>query len=99
MNKEIGKELKELTLQEIEFRNAWREALDKLNSLVDPISKHNRKCCEFFNNHLPNAQEIIMVMDNETTLKIIAPKMEVAYVETYLPYGIDFEECQLIDVQ
>lgn len=99
MNIEIAQELKQLTLDEIEYRKKWKEALKNLNDLVSPITKHNRKCCEFFNKHLPSAQEVVVIMDNNTTYKIIAPKLEECSVETYLPYGIDFKKCQIIDVK
>jgi len=99
MKPAIAQELKQLTLDEIEYRKKFKKALKELNDLVSPITKHNRKCCEFFAKHLPDAQEIVVIMDNNITYKIVAPKLEECSVETYLPYGIDYKECQLIDVK
>lgn len=99
MNKEKSEQLKQLILNEIAFRKEFRELRAKLESLVDPITNHVENCCQFWKENMPEAQEVIIIMDNGTTLKIVKPKYEVAKVESYLPYGIDFSECQVINVE
>ena len=37
------------------------------------------------------------MMDNGTSLKLVKPKLEDCSVESYLPFGIDFSECQVIE--
>ena len=96
MNNQKAQKLKELTLKEIEFREKWRDAVKRLQDLVEPVTFHNRECCKFWDETFPNTSEIIFIMDNKTTLKILKPKREVAIQEAYLPYGIDFFECEIV---
>jgi hypothetical protein len=98
MDKAIAKKLKQFTLDEIEYRKKWREAVDILQKLTQPITDHNQKCCEFWHQHFPNDNEITVIMDNNTVIKINKPEREVAKVEAFLPYGIDFTECKLFDI-
>lgn len=98
MNVLVAKELKQLTLNEIEYRKQWREAVAILQNLVQPITDHNQKCCEFWNEHFADETEITVIMDNNTTLKIKKPEREVAKQEAFLPYGIDFTECKLFNI-
>ena len=97
MNTQNAQKLKELTLKEIELRKKWMEEVKTLQDLVEPATEHNRECCEFWEKNLPNAIEIVVILDNETTYKIIKPKREVAMQEAYLPYGIDFSKCEIIN--
>lgn len=96
INEDSLKELKQFILNEISYRKEFRELVAQLNELVDPISKHNRKCYEWWYLNLPETDEIIVIMDNDTTLKITRPKRKECSVETYLPYGIDFQEIKVI---
>lgn len=98
MNTQKAQKLKELTLKEIELRKKWREAVKTLQDLVQPVTDHNQECCEFWAENFPNALEIAVIMDNDTTYKIVKPKREVAKQEAYLPYGIDYSECEVINV-
>ena len=98
IDKEKTQELKQLILDEINFRDEFRYAKDKIESLVSPITKHNRKCCLWWDKNLPDVNEIIVVMDNKTTLKLVKPVIEECSVESYLPYGVDFTECNIINV-
>ena len=98
MNAQVAKELKQLTLDEIEYRKQWREAVAVLQKLVQPITDHNQKCCEFWNKAFPKETEITVIMDNNTIFRIKKPEREVAKQEAFLPYGIDFTECTLFDV-
>lgn len=98
MKKEQSDTLKELILREISLRQNFRQKREELESLVDPITKHVDECCKWWENNLPNVNEVVVIMDNKTTLRLSKPIKEVCSVESYLPYGIDFEECQIIDV-
>jgi hypothetical protein len=98
MNPQVAKELKQLTLDEIEYRKQWREAVNVLQKLVQPITDHNQKCCEFWEEHFSDESEITVIMDNNTTFRIKKPEREVAKQESFLPYGIDFIECKLFDI-
>lgn len=97
MDKEQSIELKQLILNEIAYRKEFKELRDKLNEMSSPITKHNRECCVWWSNNLKNVEEVVVIMDNGTSLKIVKPKLEECSVETYLPYGIDFTECDVID--
>ncbi len=99
MDKEKSIEFKELIKNEIEFRERFRKARAELEALIDPVTKHVRECNRFWNRELPKAEEIVVVMDNGTTLKIKRPKDEVASCESYLPFGIDFSECEVINIE
>jgi len=99
MDKEKSIEFKQLIKNEIEFRERFRKARAELEALIDPVTKHVRECNRFWNRELPRAEEIVVVMDNGTTLKIKRPKDEVARCESYLPFGIDFSECEVINVE
>jgi len=100
MNKEIADQLKQLILNEIAFRKEFRETRDRLESLVDPITAHVENCCKFWKENFPEIKEVIAIMNNGTALKIVKPKYEVAKIESYLPFGIDFsEECQVINIE
>ena len=98
MDKKTAQKFKQLTLNEIDFRKKWRDAVSVLQSLVQPVTNHNQECCEFWNTNLPNESEITIIFNNDTTLKIQKPEREVATQEAYLPYGIDFVECKLFDI-
>ena len=79
------------------LREDFREKRKQLESLVDPISKHVRLCCEWWEKNLPNAKEVAVIMDNGATLKLTKPSLEKCSVESYLPFGVDFSECEVID--
>lgn len=98
MNKEKSKELKQLILNEMSFRKEFREKRDELEDLVDPITKHVRECVKWWEQNLPDTQEILVNMDDGTSLKLVKPKMEVCSVESYLPFGVDFTECKVINI-
>lgn len=98
MNTKTANKLKQLTLNEIEFRKKWRDAVKILQDLVQPITNHNQECCEFWSANFPNEKEITIIFDNKTTLKITKPEREVAKQEAFLPYGIDFVECKVFDI-
>lgn len=98
MKNEQTDKLKELILKEISLRQNFKRKQEELESLVDPITKHVDECCKWWKNNLPNVNEVVVIMDNKTTLRLSKPKKEVCSVEIYLPYGIDFEECLVIDV-
>jgi hypothetical protein len=97
MNKETTTELKQLILNEMGLRKEFREKRKELEDLVSPISKHVRECCEWWENNLPNSQEIVIIMDNKTSLKLTKPTLEKCSVESYLPFGVDYLECEVID--
>ena len=98
MNTEKSNQLKQLILNEIAFRKEFREKRQELENLVSPISKHVKECCKFWAENLSEAEEVLVMMDNGTSLKLVKPKLEDCSVESYLPFGIDFSECQVIDV-
>lgn len=98
MNKAQSEQLKQFIVNEMAFRKEFREARAKLESLVEPITKHNKECCKWWSLNLPNAEEIVVIMNDGTSLKIVKPKLEDCSVESYLPFGIDFTECQTIEL-
>jgi hypothetical protein len=98
MNKEQSKQLKKLILKEIAFRKEFRAKRQELENLVNPITKHVRECCKWWDANLPNALEVVVIMNNGTSLKLVKPKEELCSVESYLPFGIDYEECQVINI-
>ena len=98
MNKEQSEQLKQLILNEMAFRKEFRAKRQELENLVEPITKHVRECRKWWEHNLPNALEVVVIMDNGTSLKLVKPKDEVCSVESYLPFGVDYEECQVIDV-
>lgn len=98
MEKEQSEQLKQLILNEMAFRKAFRDKRKELENLVDPVTKHVRECRKWWDANLPNALEVVVIMDNGTSLKLVKPKDEVCSVESYLPFGVDYEECQVIDV-
>ena len=97
MTKEKAEELKKMILNEMNLREDFREKRKQFESLVDPISKHVRMCCEWWEKNLPNAKEVAVIMDNGATLKLTKPSLEKCSVESYLPFGVDFSECEVID--
>ena len=97
MTKENTEELRQMILTEMNLREDFRAKRKELERMVDPISKHVRLCCEWWEKHLPNAKEIAVIMDNGTSLKLTKPTLEKCSVETYLPFGVDFLECEVID--
>ena len=98
MNTEQSEKLKQLILNEMAFRKEFREKRQELENLVSPITKHVKECCKWWEDNLPNALEIVVIMDNGTSLKLIKPKLEDCSVESYLPFGVDFSECQVVEV-
>lgn len=98
MNKEQSEQLKQLIINEMAYRKEFRAKRQELENLVDPITKHVRECRKWWEQNLPNALEVVVIMDDGTSLKLIKPKDEVCSVESYLPFGVDYEECQVIDV-
>jgi len=84
--------LRLLMLNEIDYRKKFRDARAVVEDLVGPITKHNKECCQFWNKFFPDAEEIVIIMDNGESLKLVRPVLEECSIETYLPYGIDFKE-------
>lgn len=97
MKKEKSEELKKMILDEMKFREDFRNKRKELEEMVSPISKHVRLCCEWWEENLPNAKEITVIMNNGTTLKLTKPTLEKCSVESYLPFGVYFSECEVID--
>ena len=97
MKKETANELKQQILKEMDLRKEFREIRKELENMVDPISKHVRLCCEWWEKNLPTEKEVAIIMDNGTTLKLTKPTLEKCSVESYLPFGVDFSECKVID--
>lgn len=91
-------DLEALINREMELRRKWREAKAVLENLVDPITEHNNNCCKWWNENATNKEEII-VTGTRINLKINKPKLEAASVETYLPYGIDYSEIEVINIR
>lgn len=98
MNKETINVLKVQILKEIALRKEFREKRKELEDMVDPISRHVRLCCEWWDKNLPKAKEVTVIMDNGTTLRLTRPTLEKCSVESYLPFGVDFEECEVINL-
>ena len=88
--------LKQLLLNELSFREKFKAKRKELEDMVHPITNHVVECCNWWEINIPKAEEIIVTMDNGTTLKLVKPKMEMCSVESYLPYGVDFTECELL---
>lgn len=99
MDKQQTEKLKQLILNDMAFRKEFRAKRQELENMVDPITKHVKECCKWWEQNLPNVLEVVVVMDDNTTLKLVKPKNEVCSVETYLPFGMDYQTCQLIDVK
>lgn len=99
MNKQQTEKLKQLILNDMAFRKEFRAKRQELENMVDPITKHVKECCKWWEQNLPNVLEVVVVMDDNTALKLVKPKNEVCSVETYLPFGMDYQTCQLIDVK
>ena len=98
INKEQLAELKQLILDEIKLRKEFVDKSDELEELVKPINKHIEKCFLWWDKNLPRVEEIVVIMDNGTTLKIIKPKDDTCFVKTNLPFGIDYSECEVIEI-
>ena len=96
MENDKKNELKQLILNEIAFRSEFKKIRSELEKLVDPISKHNRKCCEFWIKNFPDTEEIVVQMDT-ATFKVKRPSKEDCSVETYLPYGMDYTIVDVIN--
>lgn len=99
MEKERSEQLKNLILKEMEYRKEFRRIENELKKLVDPINEHNRECRKWWDDNLPNAQEILVMMDNGTCLKISKPEFDPCSVRTHLPYSIDYEQCDIIKIE
>ena len=97
MDKGKARELKQMIADEMDLRAHFRAKRSELESMVDPITNHVRHCCDWWDKNLPTALEIVVVMDNGTALKLTKPEREVCGVETYLPYGVDYSECTVIE--
>ena len=97
MNAHQLETLKNLILLEEYNRAEFRRKRDELEALVDPITEHVRNCYEWWNANLPNADEVVVVMEDGTPFKILRPKLEVCKVESYLPFGVDPTEYKIID--
>lgn len=87
-----------LMLNEIEYRKKFRDARAVIEELVSPITRHNRECCQFWSQFFPEADEVVIIMDNGDCVKIVRPTLEECSVETYLPFGIDFKEHHIVKV-
>jgi hypothetical protein len=98
MNENEAKEFKQLLSDEINIRERFRKARAKLEEMVSVASKHNRECCDFWGKHLPEAKEVVLTMDNGLAFKITRPEREKASCESYLPYGIDYEQLPAIQI-
>lgn len=91
--------LKQLILKEIELREQFKEAKAKLETLIQPLSDHNLDCVRLWQELFDSdTSGIIVMMDNGLCLEVKQPVRELASVETYMPYGMDFTERKLIDV-
>ncbi len=90
--------LKELIMQEAEYRQKWHSAVKALQDLIDPITDHNQECVKFWEENFGRWDKQIVVMKDFEGLLLTRPKREAASMEAYLPYGIDFEAIPLLDI-
>lgn len=81
-----------LKKQEDSFREQFRQKRAELEALVQPITNFNEKVREFWADNFAD-KESINLYDNETCklITIKKPEKEVASVETYLPFSVDYE--------
>lgn len=97
MEREKSNQLKQLILNEMAFRKEFRKKREELENLVSPITRHVKECCKFWNENFPETEEVVVIMDHGTSLKLTKPKLESCSVESYLPFGIEFSELEIIN--
>lgn len=98
MTKQEADKLKQLILNEMAFRKEFKEKRKALEDLAFPITEHVEECCRFWQNALSDPEEIIVIMDNGASFKLLRPKYEACRVSTYLPFGMEYKECNIIDI-
>jgi hypothetical protein len=92
--------LKELFQQERELRDKWHKARIELEKLVDPVTQHVFACEKFWSGCIgPQTDEISISLIEGETFTIKRPKVEVAKVETYLPFGLDYKQLMHYDLK
>lgn len=95
MKTQHAEELKKMILAEMQFRKEFRAKKAALEALVDPISRHVKECCKWWDENLPETEELIVLMDDGTSLKLEKPQKEDCTVETYLPFGVEYTACKI----
>lgn len=98
MTKEQSEKLRQLILNEIAFRKEFREKRKALEDLVFPITEHVDECCRFWKNVMDDPDEVVVIMDDNTTFKLTKPKNEVCSVQSYLPFGMEYQECKVVSI-
>lgn len=99
---EFEKEFKELFKNENHLRDEWRELRAQMEALVQPITNHIEACNKFWAKHCGEADEVLIMITlkgTKSAVSVMKPKKEVASIETYLPFGIDYQESSFFDCE
>jgi hypothetical protein len=96
--KEFAEQFKKLHETEIQLREQFRTKRKELENMVSTIDNHVAKCSKFWYEHIPDdVESFIVVFENDQALKINPPDKDKCFVESYLPFGIDFSDATVFD--
>lgn len=96
VTKEIQEQFKALFHKENELRDEFIQKRNELEALIQPITNHVKDCNDWWSKHFgDDVSEIIFIINyqgKKKGVRVLKPVKEVATIETYLPYGIDYAD-------
>lgn len=96
--KEFENELEALFKREIELRKQFREKRKELEDMVQIIQDHVGQCNQFWHKHIPDdIESFVVVRKNGKSFKVNPPDKDKCFVESYLPFGIDYSDAVVIN--
>ena len=96
--KEFENELEALFEREIELREQFRSKRKELEDLVQVIQNHVGNCNQFWTKNIPDdVESFVVIRKNGKAHKINPPDKDKCYVESYLPFGIDFSDATVFN--
>lgn len=88
---EFKTDFNELLSTEIELRERFRAKRKELGDMVQEITNHIGNCNQFWAKHIsPDVEKFVVTLKDGKAFEIGRPDKDKCYVESYLPFGIDY---------
>ena len=96
--KEFTYEFTVLIKNEFALREEFRKKRKELEDMVQKIQNHIGKCNQFWEKHLEaDVEKFVVVMKNNKSYEIRRPDKEKCRVESFLPFGINYQNASVIN--